>query len=215
MAVKLKNQLQYNAGRNHSEFVEIIPMSNEEFKGKIKPLMIYYSIVRTPIGKMFVANTSKGICFLSFFLGKRVGIEELTKRYPNAQISEKSQKRQDQINDYFSRDWDYVKPLHLHIKGTPFQLMVWEELLKIPLGKITTYGNIAKNIGNNKSSRAVGKAASFNPVMFFIPCHRIIKANGKLGGYYWGIDTKINLLNLELFKHKKIEGYITWQPILF
>ena len=90
-----------------------------------------------------------------------------------------------------------LSEIKLHLKGTEFQLKVWESLLKIPMGELTTYGEIAKNIGNNKASRAVGTAIGSNPVAFLIPCHRVIQSSGHFGGYMWGTTRKTVIIGWE------------------
>lgn len=85
---------------------------------------------------------------------------------------------------------------------TPFQLKVWESLLKIPMGALSTYGDIATKLGNPKSSRAVGTAIGRNPVAFLIPCHRVIQSSGKIGGYMWGQDRKVAMIGWEAVKRE-------------
>ena len=102
----------------------------------------------------------------------------------------------------------------LHLKGTEFQCKVWEALLEIPYGTITTYSNIAEKVGRPKAQRAVGTAIGKNPILFLIPCHRVVAANGKLGGFYWGIDKKVMLLNREC-NGKKNMGAKNWDPTFF
>jgi AraC family transcriptional regulator of adaptative response/methylated-DNA-[protein]-cysteine methyltransferase len=97
----------------------------------------------------------------------------------------------------FTHDWTKLHEIKLHLKGSPFQLKVWETLLKIPMGKLTTYGAVAKQIQLPKASRAVGTAIGENPVAFLIPCHRIIQSTGAFGGYHWGSIRKTAMIGWE------------------
>lgn len=100
----------------------------------------------------------------------------------------------------FTHDWSKIDQIKLHIKGTVFQLKVWETLLKIPMGQLSTYGNIAGNIGNQNASRAVGSAIGINPVAFLIPCHRVIQSSGAFGQYHWGSIRKTAMIGWEASK---------------
>ena len=100
----------------------------------------------------------------------------------------------------FSHDWRKLHQIKLHLKGTAFQLKVWETLLKIPLGKLSTYGSIAKKINNSNAARAVGTAIGSNPVAFLIPCHRVIQSTGNFGGYMWGATRKTAIIGWEAGK---------------
>ena len=105
----------------------------------------------------------------------------------------------------FQNDWKQLPEIKLHLNGTAFQLKVWESLLKIPKGGITTYGAIAQNIDTPKASRAVGTAIGNNPVAFLIPCHRVIQASGNIGGYRWGNTRKSAIIGWEAAKLENIK----------
>jgi AraC family transcriptional regulator of adaptative response/methylated-DNA-[protein]-cysteine methyltransferase len=100
----------------------------------------------------------------------------------------------------FTQDWSRLPEIKLHLKGTEFQLKVWETLLKIPMGGLTTYKDIAGRIGNPRASRAVGSAVGYNPVAFLIPCHRVIQSTGVIGEYYWGATRKTAIIGWEAAK---------------
>ena len=100
----------------------------------------------------------------------------------------------------FTHDWSKLHQIKLHLKGTAFQLKVWEALLKIPMGQLSTYGNIAASIKNPNASRAVGTAIGSNPVAFLIPCHRVIQSTGTFGGYMWGPVRKTAMIGWEAAK---------------
>src|SRR5690606_39008701 len=106
---------------------------------------------------------------------------------------------------FFQNDWSKLGEIRLHLKGTDFQLKVWETLLKIPMGKLATYGNIAQERGNVSACRAVGTAIGNIPVAFLIPCHRVIQSSGNLGGYMWGNTRKAAIIGWESAKTGIIE----------
>ena len=100
----------------------------------------------------------------------------------------------------FSQDWKELSTIKLHLKGTSFQLKVWEALLKIPAGYLNSYSTVAAAAGNKKASRAVGSAIGNNPVAFLIPCHRVIKSTGNIGEYHWGSERKTAIIGWESAK---------------
>ena len=105
----------------------------------------------------------------------------------------------------FQNDWSKLPQIKLHLKGTDFQLKVWETLLKIPMSKLSTYGSVAEQIGNANASRAVGTAIGSNPVAFLIPCHRVIQSTGNIGSYLWGNTRKTAILGWESAKAEVLE----------
>ena len=127
-------------------------------------------------------------------------IENLKKTFPNAQFFESRDDMQLKALKVFQASWRDLDEIKLHLLGTPFQLKVWEALLKIPSGSLSTYGAIAKEIEKPKSSRAVGTAIGSNPVAYLIPCHRVIRSNGELGGYMWGTNRKQAIIAWEALK---------------
>jgi AraC family transcriptional regulator, regulatory protein of adaptative response / methylated-DNA-[protein]-cysteine methyltransferase len=176
----------YSTSRGHDSFVKIERMLPDEFKNGGKNLIINYSHFESPFGKALIASTQKGICTIFFYKNEQQAIIYLQKQFPNALFTLKKDEIQENNIRFFDFDWKNLLPIKLHLKGTEFQLKVWEALLKIPVGKLESYGKIAKQIGNLNASRAVGTAIGSNPVAFLIPCHRVIQANGTLGGYRWG-----------------------------
>ena len=134
-------------------------------------------------------------------------LEDLQQHFPNAQYRQMLDLAQQNALYIFTHDWSKLHEIKLHLKGTDFQLKVWETLLKIPMGKLTTYGNIAQKIDRPKASRAVGTAIGDNPVAFLIPCHRVIQSTGLLGGYHWGTARKTAMIGWEatrLFEDMRI-----------
>ena len=110
---------------------------------------------------------------------------------------------------FFSGDWRDLQKIKLHLKGTPFQLKVWQSLLKIPVGNISTYASIAENILSPKAARAVGTAIGANPVAFLIPCHRVIKSSGIIGEYHWGSNRKVAMLGWEAAQIRRQDSQVS------
>lgn len=127
---------------------------------------------------------------MAFEDDKEKAFGELKQKFPNASFIEQQDALQKNALSIFDKDWTQLNTIKLHLKGTDFQLKVWESLLTIPMGKLSTYGTLAEKIGNPKASRAVGTAIGSNPVAFLIPCHRVIQSTGHLGGYRWGSERK-------------------------
>jgi AraC family transcriptional regulator, regulatory protein of adaptative response / methylated-DNA-[protein]-cysteine methyltransferase len=142
----------------------------------------------SPFGQAFLCLTSKGINSLEFETDEltydqwKCGISGL---YPNATITESNSETEPLIQQIFAPQSNHLCELQLHLRGTPFQLLVWQALIHLPLGQLQSYQQIATSIGKPSASRAVGTAIAQNPVAFLIPCHRVIKATGELGHYRW------------------------------
>ncbi|MBT2622880.1 MULTISPECIES: bifunctional helix-turn-helix domain-containing protein/methylated-DNA--[protein]-cysteine S-methyltransferase [Chryseobacterium] len=186
-----------STSRLHDLFVNIEGMSPAEYKNGGKNLVINYSFSESPFGNVIVASTEKGICHLAFENDKETALGNLKTQFPNASFFEKHDELQKNALSIFDKDWNRLNTIKLHLKGTDFQLKVWEGLLSIPMGKLSTYGNLAEKIGNAKASRAVGTAIGSNPVAFLIPCHRVIQSSGNMGGYRWGSDRKQMIIGWE------------------
>ncbi|MFP7655816.1 MULTISPECIES: bifunctional helix-turn-helix domain-containing protein/methylated-DNA--[protein]-cysteine S-methyltransferase [Chryseobacterium] len=186
-----------STSRLHDLFVKIEGMSPAEFKNGGKSLRINHSFSESPFGNILVASTEKGICHLAFENNQEMALGNLKAQFPNASFYEKQDQFQKDALSIFGKDWNKLNTVKLHLKGTDFQLKVWESLLTIPMGKLSTYGNLAGKIGNPKASRAVGTAIGSNPVAFLIPCHRVIQSSGNMGGYRWGKDRKQLIIGWE------------------
>ena len=193
----------------------IEPMSREEFVGKEKPLAISYSIQSAPIGRVLIASTPKGICFIMPAAMKWEPETTLKRHFPKARFRNRTVSMHKKALLLLRRHDDKVPSLCLHLYGTPFQLEVWQDLLTIPNGMVTTYRHIAERIHRPKSARPVGQAVGANPVMCIVPCHRVVCTNGTLGGYRWDVSRKIKLLNMEAKSGVKAEGLHSWEPTLF
>ncbi|WP_444997025.1 methylated-DNA--[protein]-cysteine S-methyltransferase [Aliikangiella sp. IMCC44359] len=183
--------------RLHDLFISIEGMTPGEFKNGGSNLVINYSFAESPFGRIMVASTMKGICHMAFFEHSEQALLDLKKRFPNAKYFQAIDQLQQNALQIFQKDWTALTEVKLHLNGTPFQLKVWESLLKIPMGNLTTYGYIAKKINKPKASRAVGTAIGKNPVAFLIPCHRVIQASGQVGGYMWGSTRKTAIIGWE------------------
>lgn len=189
-----------STSRLHDLFVKIEGMSPAEYKNGGRSLLINYSFSGTPFGNVIAASTEKGICYLAFENDQIKALGDLQAKFPNASFFERQDGFQQDALSIFSKDWSELKTIKLHLKGTDFQLKVWESLLTIPMGKLSTYGQLAGQIGHAKASRAVGTAIGSNPVAFLIPCHRVIQSSGKLGGYMWGTERKQLMIGWESSK---------------
>ena len=161
--------------------------------------IVRYSFYQTFFGPALIASTSKGICFLAFGEEEKT-IPELKKRYPGAVFKNRSDAFQLSAKALVNGEEPSVKPLPLHIGGTDFQMVVWKSLLRIPSGELCTYRQIATTIGKPTAWRAVASAIGNNPVAYLIPCHRVIRSNGHLGGYRWGVGFKQKMLDVEELK---------------
>jgi len=168
-------------------------------QSELKGLTIYYGKVKTTFGKALMASTDKGICYFAFETGKENLLDDLKKRFKGASFQDKTAEFQQNALSFDCKNKDAME-MTLHLKGTDFQLAVWQELLKIPVGKLQTYSGIAQKIGRPKAARAVGTAVGSNPVSFIIPCHRVVPATGGFGGYRWGVKKKKEILSREIEK---------------
>jgi AraC family transcriptional regulator of adaptative response/methylated-DNA-[protein]-cysteine methyltransferase len=185
-------------GRLHDLFVKVDGMTPGEFKNGGQALMIKYSFVDTPFGEAIIASTPKGICYLVFAdAGQETAFSNLQAKFPNARFVEEADAMQAAALAVFRHGGEEPGLVRLHLKGTPFQLKVWEALLNVPAGQLATYSSIASKTDNPAAFRAVGTAIGNNPVAFLIPCHRVIKATGELGNYHWGSARKETIIGWE------------------
>jgi AraC family transcriptional regulator of adaptative response/methylated-DNA-[protein]-cysteine methyltransferase len=183
--------------RLHDLFITIEGMTPGEYKNGGQELIINYSFAETPFGEIIVASTAKGICSLAFADDRERALVDLKSQFPNAVYQEETDETQQNAIHIFKQDWNQPANIKLHLKGTPFQLKVWEALLKIPSGGLTTYAGICNRIENPNASRAVGSAIGSNPVAFLIPCHRVIRSTGEIGQYHWGATRKNLMIGWE------------------
>ena len=182
-------------GRLHELFIHIEGMTPGEYKVGGKGLTINYRFAKTLFGEILVASTSKGVCYMTFCDNREQALH-----FPFSTFEKHPDEFQERALAVFSMDWTNLNEVKLHLRGTEFQLKVWETLLKIPMGTLTTYGDIANYLDSPSSSRAVGTAVGDNPVAFLIPCHRVIRSTGALGGYHWGLTRKTAIIGWEAAK---------------
>lgn len=186
-----------STSRLHDLFISIEGMTPAEYKNGGKHLEINYSFYDSPFGKLIVASTPKGICHMAFEDDPNTAFDILKCKFPEALYQQwVSPIHQDAVR-IFHHETGNLGQIKLHLKGTDFQLKVWESLLKIPIGQLTTYGSIASDIGCAAASRAVGTAIGSNPVAYLIPCHRVIQSSGIFGGYMWGETRKAAMIGWE------------------
>jgi AraC family transcriptional regulator of adaptative response/methylated-DNA-[protein]-cysteine methyltransferase len=188
------------SGRLHDLFINIEGMTPGEYKNGGRKLTINYHFAESCFGRILVSSTSKGVCHISFSDDEQKALDELTGMFPNATIRAKEELLHEPVINFFNADWDEPQQIKLHLKGTAFQLKVWDALLKIPVGKLATYGDIAQSIDKPSAQRAVGTAIGSNPVAYLIPCHRVIRASGAIGGYRWGHVRKKAMIAWEASK---------------
>ena len=183
--------------RVYDLFVNIEAVTPQEFKLQGKGIEIGYGFHSTPFGDCFVANTKKGICALRFIDGNKADVfDEFRESWGNATLHENQQSTADILHTLFYEPVQN-RQFNLLLKGSPFQVKVWEALLKIPFGSVATYQDVASVIGNSGAARAVGSAIGNNPVAFLIPCHRVIRSEGVIGQYRWGETRKSAIIGWE------------------
>lgn len=185
-------------GRLHDLFITIEGMTPGEYKNGGAALTINYSFAASIFGDMMVASTHKGICYMAFAdEGRDIAVDTLNAAFPNARYRQSVDDFHVDVISFFHQDWNKIKALKLHLRGTPFQIKVWETLLQVPAGSLTTYAQLAERSGNKLASRAVGSAVGANPVALLIPCHRVIKSSGETGNYHWGSARKQAIIGWE------------------
>jgi AraC family transcriptional regulator, regulatory protein of adaptative response / methylated-DNA-[protein]-cysteine methyltransferase len=187
-------------GRLHDLFVNLEAMSPGEFKAGGAGLQIRYGIHDTIFGKSLIATTARGICNLYFFdsIDEEIAAQRLRLVWKNAEIICDEQATQPLCDLIFnSENLSEQKSLTLLVKGTNFQIQVWRALLKLPFGAIATYQSIAQMVDRPTAARAVGNAIGKNPIGYLIPCHRVIRESGEIGGFGWGVDRKSVMLGWE------------------
>ncbi|SMC53970.1 methylated-DNA--[protein]-cysteine S-methyltransferase [Primorskyibacter flagellatus] len=186
-------------GRLHDLFLRWEAMSPGEFARGGAGLVIYWGWYESPFGPALVMGTDKGICGIAFAAesGETAAMADLTARWPGASFVEDTERLRPWAQSAFGVGDATAEPTPLYLIGAPFQLKVWEALLRIPSGHVTTYSEIAQAVGHPKAVRAVGTAVGRNPISLLIPCHRALRRSGALGGYHWGLPVKRAILAYE------------------
>ena len=190
-------------GRLHDLFITHEAITPGEFKGRGAGLNLQYGLHPNPFGLCLLAISPRGICALRFLEKGEVreALAELRGQWAGAELRENSTATQPFAERIFNPTlWERGRPLHLVVKGTNFQIKVWEALLKIPAGGMVSYGDIAAHVGRPRAARAVGNAVGENPIAFLIPCHRVILGSGAIGNYRYGTPRKKAILAWEAGK---------------
>jgi len=186
-------------GRLHDLFIQCEAVTPGEFKHRGSDLKVEYGFHPTPFGECFIALTRRGICHFSFVKESRQDeVAILLRRWRNATLVEESSRTRAVVDAIFTEKPGHKRqPLNLLLRGTNFQIKVWEALLRIPPGTVIAYDDVAHMIGRPKATRAVANAVGANPVALLIPCHRVIRKTGAFGGYEGGTVRKKALLARE------------------
>ena len=194
-------------GRLHDLFVTTEAVTPGEYKSHGEGVTIRYGIHLTPFGRCLIGLTEHGICHLGFVqTSEGDAIDNLVGQWKAAKMVEDYRSTAGLVEPIFSlRFSERIKPLNLHLRGTNFQLKVWEALLQLPAGTVTTYEGLAQRIGQPSASRAVGSAVGHNPIAVLIPCHRVIRKVGDFGNYRYGAHRKKALLAREFVNTTVVE----------
>ena len=188
-----------SSARLHDLFINFEGISPGDYKNHASEIEIFYAYYESPFGKMILATTKKGICFLMFSDSEEAAFNELKKAWPESKRIHDHSKNEALASEIFSGS----SKINLFCKGTKFQLSVWRALIMIDSGKTESYQSIASNINNSKANRAVASAIGKNSIAYLIPCHRVIRKDGNIGQYRWGIHRKRSILNYELCQNIK------------
>ncbi|EAP75492.1 methylated-DNA--[protein]-cysteine S-methyltransferase [Roseovarius nubinhibens] len=185
------------AGRLHDLFLRWEAMSPGDYARGGAGLCIRWGWFDSPFGESLVMGTERGICGIGFAaeMGREATMEDLRGRWPEARFVEDPEALRPWVETAYGLREGGEAPLYLI--GAPFQIKVWEALLRVPSGQVTTYSEIAQSIGRPKAVRAVGTAVGRNPISLLIPCHRALRKSGGLGGYHWGLPVKRTILAWE------------------
>ena len=191
-------------GRLHDLFLTWEAMTPGDVARGGAGLTIFWGWFASPFGPAIVMATDRGICGMGFAaeMGEDEAWRDLSARWPKAAYLEDPMRLTPMVDAAFGG----ARGAALHLIGAPFQIKVWEALLKIPSGQVTTYGDIARAIGHPRAVRAVGTAVGRNPISWLIPCHRALRKGGALGGYHWGLPVKRALLAYEGARADALEG---------
>ncbi len=185
-------------GRLHDLFLRWEAMSPGDYAKGGRGLVVYWGWFDSPFGPALVTGTERGICGIAFGAetGEEAAFQDLVSRWPNAEFVEDPIALRPWVQQAFGLHAG-GDPVPIYLMGAPFQIKVWEALMRIPSGYVTSYSEIADSIGHPNAHRAVGTAVGRNPISFLIPCHRALRKSGGLGGYHWGLPVKRAILAWE------------------
>jgi AraC family transcriptional regulator of adaptative response/methylated-DNA-[protein]-cysteine methyltransferase len=183
------------AGRLHDLFLRWEAMSPGEYARGGEGLEIAWGWFESPFGPVLAMGTDRGLCGLAFAAetGRAAAMADLRARWPRARFVEAPGRLEPWVAAALGRRGE----ARLHLIGAPFQIKVWEALMRVPEGRVTTYSDLAAAVGHPRAARAVGTAVGRNPLSWLIPCHRVLRGTGALGGYHWGLGVKRALLAWE------------------
>lgn len=185
-------------GRLHELFITTEAMTPAQYRKQGRGLAIHYGIHESPFGPYLLAVTSLGICHMAFITGSQAeAIAQLTRQWPDSQLICDEMATRETHERLFGGKPDSVKPLSVLLKGTNFQIQVWQALLRIPYGQVTSYEQLATLAGNPAATRACASAIAGNQIAWLIPCHRVIRKMGEPGQYRWGSGRKRLILGYE------------------
>lgn len=197
-------------GRLHDLFVTTEAVSPGEYKSGGAGLTIRYGLHPSPFGTCLIGLTDRGICHLGFVQrSEGAAVDELAARWKQADLTEDARLTARLVEPIFDAGSRHEQPLSVYLRGTNFQLKVWEALLSLGSGTVTTYSQIAGQIGDPRAARAVGSAVGANPLPVLIPCHRVIRALGEFGKYRYGTARKLALLGWEFTKSEPVESVLS------
>ena len=199
-------------GRLHDLFLKWEAMSPGDYARGGAGLTIFEGWFDGPFGRTLAMGTDRGLCGLAFAdeMGEAEAADDLRRRWPRARFVPAPERLAPWVTAAFGQRGE----ARLHLIGGPFQIKVWEALLAIPSGRVTTYSEIARHIGHPRAARAVGTAVGRNPISFLIPCHRALRASGGLGGYHWGLPVKRALLAWEAARDDAEAGSPVSRPVV-
>ena len=185
-------------GRLHDLLITTDALTPGEIKSNGKGVQMQYGYSQSPFGLTLVAWNPRGISFLGFCheVGAEQSAQELRRQWPDAELTESPGEAEKLIQQVFSDAAS--QPIRVWLRGSPFQLKIWQALMAIPEGSHATYGQIAEFVGQENAARAIGNAVGSNPLAWIIPCHRVIQKIGDIGGYRWGSHLKGAMIGKEL-----------------
>lgn len=206
-------------GRLHDAFVGIESVTPGEYKRGLAGVRVGYGFHDTPFGECLLLITARGVCGLGFVCetDREAAFADLAARFPAAVLEPDPQATGAAVRRIFARPAPPAgagAPLRLLLNGTRFQVQVWRALLEIPEGSHASYARLAARVGSPRATRAVGSAVGANPIAYLIPCHRVIRSTGALGGYHWGAGRKLAMLGLEALAAQRQERAEAreWRP---
>lgn len=200
------------SSRLHDLFVTHEAMTPGDYKRRGEGLEIAYGFHDSPFGEALVLATARGVAGLAFVdedkgQTRAEALADMTRRWPAARYTEAPQQTAPHVHRIFEpAEWRREQPVRVVLIGSDFEVRVWETLLQVPMGRAVSYGDIARSLGAPTASRAVGTAVGRNPISFVVPCHRVLRGDGNLGGYHWGLTRKRALIGWETGRVRQAAG---------